>query len=253
MSKLKISEIFGPAGYWEYRVDEAPIFHERWGVTQGEGKYVGQRSVFIRTFGCNFRCPSFGLPKGQCTTEPQEFAKNIKLYKSIVDVPAAKYGCDSYYSVYPEFKSLSPAQEVAAIAEQALKAAGGSFFQGSNPIHLILTGGEPMLGWQKYYHEIINAIREMDPNWKGKPWLKLRLTIETNGTQKLVSRSKDPHHTYYLEMLWESCYITWSISPKLTDTLMKRQSSQKLLSLMALFLMICTSSLWYKMLQILMK
>ena len=32
---------------------------------QGEGQYVGVPSVFLRTFGCNFRCQNFGLPRGR--------------------------------------------------------------------------------------------------------------------------------------------------------------------------------------------
>ena len=41
--KLKISELFYSA--------------------QGEGRFVGVPSVFLRTFGCNFQCAGFGMPK----------------------------------------------------------------------------------------------------------------------------------------------------------------------------------------------
>ena len=44
MSKIKIAELF-------YSI-------------QGEGKYMGVPSVFLRTFGCNFTCDSFGMPRG---------------------------------------------------------------------------------------------------------------------------------------------------------------------------------------------
>jgi organic radical activating enzyme len=47
--KLKISELF-------YSV-------------QGEGRYMGVPSVFLRTFGCNFQCAGFGMPRGEKTTE----------------------------------------------------------------------------------------------------------------------------------------------------------------------------------------
>ena len=30
---------------------------------------MGVPSVFLRTFGCNFKCPSFGLHHGEKTTE----------------------------------------------------------------------------------------------------------------------------------------------------------------------------------------
>ena len=41
MSKLKVSEIFYSA--------------------QGEGRFIGVPSVFLRTFGCNFTCGGFGM------------------------------------------------------------------------------------------------------------------------------------------------------------------------------------------------
>ncbi len=49
MSKLKIAELF-------YSV-------------QGEGRYMGVPSVFLRTFGCNFKCAGFGMPKGELSEE----------------------------------------------------------------------------------------------------------------------------------------------------------------------------------------
>ena len=207
MSKIKVSEIFGPAGFWNYNVQadgsHAPEFIERWGVTQGEGQFVGVRSVFLRTFGCNLRCPSFGLDHGQKTDEPYEFAKNIHLYKNISETPPAQYGCDSYFSVYPEFKSLSPTLNVATIASMILKACGGTMNDNpTSPIHLILTGGEPMLfGWQRAYNDLIQEIQAQDPN----PGT-INVTIETNGTQPILVKGT----------FLGGVNLTWSISPKLT-------------------------------------
>ena len=58
MSKLKVAEIF-------YSL-------------QGEGRYAGVPSVFLRTFGCNFQCRGFAMPKGQITTEPDEIAEVVQ-------------------------------------------------------------------------------------------------------------------------------------------------------------------------------
>ena len=49
MSKIKVSEIFYSA--------------------QGEGRFVGVPSVFLRTFGCNFTCGGFGMPRGEVSKE----------------------------------------------------------------------------------------------------------------------------------------------------------------------------------------
>lgn len=210
MSKIKVAEIFGPAGYWNFNVTPdgfQPEFVERWGVTQGEGQFVGIRSVFLRTFGCNLRCPSFGLDHGVKTDEPFEFAKSIHLYKNISETPAAQYGCDSYFSVYPEFKSMSPMLPTNEIATMILKACGGSMLDNpASPIHLILTGGEPMLpGWQKGYQELIDQLYIQDP---GAGLMKV--TIETNGTQPLLKQFCEG------SLFMSDVDLTWSISPKLS-------------------------------------
>ncbi len=54
MSKIKIAELF-------YSI-------------QGEGRYMGVPSVFLRTFGCNFKCAGFGMPKGELSSEVEDIA-----------------------------------------------------------------------------------------------------------------------------------------------------------------------------------
>lgn len=217
MQKIKVNEIFGPSGYWEYVLQDdgklEPKFIERWGVTQGEVN-VGQTSVFARFYGCNFTCPSFGLPHGVKTTEPDDIAVNIGKYKSIVEVPVATTGCDSWASWHPATKHLSPMLTTAEIAAQILATTSGSFFKfPNNTTHFIFTGGEPLLGWQRAYVELIDEIRKQDPIWSKNPEKRLPITFETNGTQPLKADSKGE---LYIEQLTKYCDITWSISAKLS-------------------------------------
>ena len=91
MSKIKIAELF-------YSI-------------QGEGRYMGVPSVFLRTFGCNFKCAGFGMPRGQLSTEAEDIArthKEIETFFKYEDLPLVSTGCDSYASWHPDFKELSP-------------------------------------------------------------------------------------------------------------------------------------------------
>jgi organic radical activating enzyme len=72
--------------------------------------------------------------------------------------------------------------------------------------HLVITGGEPLLGWQRSYPDLLNHA-----NMQG---LK-EITFETNGTQTLSKEFKT-----YLGMWQNQGYdfgreVTFSVSPKL--------------------------------------
>ncbi len=186
MDTLKISEIFYSA--------------------QGEGRFIGVPSVFLRTFGCNFKCAGFGLPAGQKTTEPDDIGREVHLYKTFMDLPLAKTGCDSYASWHPAFKHLSLSYTVDEAVDAMLALTPNHQWQqeNGNDVHLVITGGEPLLGWQQLYPELLSNKRMSDLR---------NLTFETNGTQKLHSEFK-----YFLKDNYRIMHnnITFSVSPKLS-------------------------------------
>lgn len=163
-AKIKISEIFSSI--------------------QGEGLYAGTPSIFLRTFGCNFECRGYGMSHGQKSTEPEDILKGINDsygYEEYKDLPLVKTGCDSYASWHKDFKQFSPFMTTTNIAEKIKELLNGRKF-GRN-LHLILTGGEPLLGWQQNYIDLIVTLYEWDlvDRYEG-----LHITFETNGTKPLT-------------------------------------------------------------------
>jgi organic radical activating enzyme len=183
MAQLKIAELF-------YSI-------------QGEGKYMGVPSVFLRTFGCNFTCGGFGMPKGQLSTERDTIAINAEDIKDYKSLPLVSTGCDSYASWDPRFKHLSPMLSTDTIVDTIMDLLPGHSWQDE---HLVITGGEPLLGWQRSYPELLS-------HEKMKP-LK-ELTFETNGTQELT---KDFSKWLIEEWQHNKGYfsLTFSVSPKLS-------------------------------------
>jgi 7-carboxy-7-deazaguanine synthase len=172
---------------------------------QGEGRYMGVPSVFLRTFGCNFKCAGFGMPKGELSQERIKVAENITYYKDYKSLPLVSTGCDSYASWDPHFKHLSPYYDTDDIVNRIISTLPHNRWVDE---HLVITGGEPLLGWQRAYPELLS-----NPLMLG---LK-ELTFETNGTQPLSEELKK-----FLQKQWHKQKgietITFSVSAKLSSS-----------------------------------
>jgi len=186
MSKIKIAELF-------YSI-------------QGEGRYMGVPSVFLRTFGCNFKCAGFGMPRGEMSHEATDIAathKMIESFQKYEDLPLVSTGCDSYASWHPDFKDLSPMLTSEAIVDRIMEILPQDHWKDE---HLVITGGEPLLGWQRAYPDLLSH-----PKMAG---LK-EITFETNGTQKLTEEFKEYLIEWQMPNMDFAREVTFSVSAKL--------------------------------------
>lgn len=184
-------------------------YSEAFYSVQGEGKFVGVPSVFLRTFGCNFRCMNFGLPRGNTYERYNPEVEKLiedgvhETTESFEQLPIIHTGCDTYASIYPEFKHLVMDKTIDEVVEHLLSLTPtGKWTQDNGQdIHLIITGGEPLLAWQRLYTQLFEH-----PGMKD---LK-NVTFETNTTQTLHNDFK-----HYLNNQ-SQFKVTWSCSPKLS-------------------------------------
>lgn len=169
---------------------------------------MGVPSVFLRTFGCNFTCDGFGRADRGKTANPFErdiIAGDIGKFFKYQDLPLVSTGCDSYASWDPRFKDFSPMLTSDAIVDRIMEILPHGQWRDE---HLVITGGEPLLGWQRSYEDLISH-----PKMHG---LK-EITFETNGTQPLSASFKD------FLLAWQQAplgmskthEVTFSVSAKL--------------------------------------
>lgn len=129
---------------------------------QGEGPKVGEPTTFLRTAGCNLRCPGWGirteLPDGEVVV-----------------------GCDSPHSVFPQIFNQPGNSQMLTVDELLKKIP-------EYPRNICLTGGEPLLQWSSL-EPLVDQLIE-----RGH-----KIEVFTNGTQRAVWReSKSYNRTYGL-------------------------------------------------------
>ena len=90
---------------------------------------------------------------------------------------------------------------VEAIVDKMQELLPGGVF---NNVHLILTGGEPLLGWQRAYPDLLSHINRRMMNLK-------HITFETNGTQE----PRDDLADYLNDCDYD---VTFSVSSKLPSS-----------------------------------
>ena len=127
---LEVNEIFGP-------------------TIQGEGKLVGNPSVFVRFGNCNMSCEGFKVE--------YETPSGIK-----------KFSCDSYYASDSAFQEQWNKYESSKPLIEEVNKLLPSYL-----VDIVITGGEPLIYWkdiefQKFLHYYINA--------------GYKITIETNAS-----------------------------------------------------------------------
>ena len=198
---------------------------------QGEGRYVGVPSLFLRLFGCNFECPGFGQDRDKSKWldhDKMPHNQNHPDVKSLVDLPIPHVGCDSSFSWGNKWGHLASNDDIDTLLKKmdvkwyGWKGPGGMAGTISqctlqdDGVHLVITGGEPLLkGFQPGVVELITH-----------PDLYTRfVTIETNGTQKfsfndlVAHKSHDTYIDYHRKFgMNKNAGITFSVSPKLSNS-----------------------------------
>lgn len=187
-------------------------YSEAFYSVQGEGRFVGVPSIFLRVFGCNFECAGFGQPRGNLIAtdqmpyaiDPKADKDHPEAYKSIDELPVTPIGCDSSASWAMKYKHLQFTRSVDEVFDHITSLLPNGTFTGQHgeDIHLVITGGEPLLGWQRVWPELLDRCKRIG---------LVNVTFETNGTQKVKSDLVNYFNLQNLDM-----HVTWSTSPKLS-------------------------------------
>ena len=157
---------------------------------QGEGRWVGVPSIFLRVFGCNFECRGFGQPRDNIIpveempymTDERANKDHEFAYTTIEELPVTPLGCDSSASWAMKYKHLQKTETIDEVFENTIKLLPNNRFDEKEDIHMVITGGEPLLGWQRCWPTYLEKCREAG--------LK-NVTFETNGTQDLQQQLID--------------------------------------------------------------
>lgn len=176
---------------------------------EGEAKYTGHPTAYIRFAKCNFKCQKFGNPEGLDTTSLEVLGFDPQDYKDIYSIPLITRGCDSIYSWDDKFKHMWKTTDEHELGREVLSVLPHGTF--NNPITgqrviLSITGGEPTLR-AKFIPTLLEAEEFKDVE---------HILIETNCAVPLQWKFIESINQWLCAnpvRKW-----TWSNSPKLSDS-----------------------------------
>lgn len=175
---------------------------------EGEAKYNGHPTVYVRFARCNFKCKGFNNPEKQYESDgyaPLGF--DPKDYKSLESLPLVTRGCDSQYAVNPKFAHIWHKGTEKELAGQVLTVLPYNSFvnpHSGQRVILSLTGGEPTLRLKTWVPLLEELYRHG----------MRHVLIETNAAVPL--RAKDVDEFYDWVKHQNEMIITWSNSPKIS-------------------------------------
>ncbi|WP_428241400.1 hypothetical protein [Gynuella sp.] len=114
---------------------------------EGEAKWSGHPTVYIRFTRCNFSCKGFNNPDNIEPASERALGFSPQLINTISEIPEISVGCDSIYSWHKDFQHLwhqGDEHVLAAEVTKVLPSYGWKSNTGQEVI-LSLTGGEPTL------------------------------------------------------------------------------------------------------------
>lgn len=193
---------------------------------QGEGKYVGIPSLWIRFFLCNLQCNGFGQaePTNPATWDLPYERIDISNITNVMDLPVFEKGCDSSYTWAKKYRHLITDRTIEEAVDELTALLPTSTFvhtaTGQN-IDMVFTGGEPML------KNTQSGIASIMQEFYRRGNMPTRVTVETNGTKPIEQELTDLIDSMHISsqfggMLSDSHPVPvewyWSVSPKLWNT-----------------------------------
>lgn len=186
--------------------DKKHVLSEIFLSIEGEAKYTGHPTIYIRYAGCNMKCAGFNNPDnliGEDGYAPVPF--DIIATSSISEIPIINMGCDSQYAVNPKFKHMwltLNTEDLITELENQLPHNVWYHPITDHPTILSLTGGEPTLRWKSIVELLSNSRMNKVSH----------ILIETNCSV--------PLNDVFIKFLtdWSTsnnALVTWSNSPKL--------------------------------------
>lgn len=193
---------------------ESLKYSETFYSAQGEGKYTGIPSLWMRFFLCNLQCDGFGQtdPTDPSTYELPYEKLDLTDITDVMQLPVFEKGCDSSYTWSKRYRHLITERSVEqAVDELEALLPHGKFCHPKTKqwTHMVFTGGEPLL---KASQQSMIAVLEEFRKRNNYPQ---DVTIETNGTQEL---GEDLDIYIDMSNFEEDLEWYWSVSPKLWST-----------------------------------